>query len=387
MPPPANLQQRLRNLLEPASTALPSGPIPEPFKGLFDDPMLADYFAIDDFLAGRNQNRNLLRTVIDQLEADVVHELLQQGLVLPQDRFAARDAIKAHLATRPTPTSPPYRSHVLSRVLRRLEPHQNVPRTPALIGFASPDQFLAVIASKAHFKDVFVNPLHGEYAHRIQWNLIARANILSFPTDEVYAGVAQYKGFTSAFRSKCLQEPRRSGDPGSLWEFLFDRTGKRTNADTAKYFVPNDEPFDLRSPFSVTMNLSRSDVGLLINGVDPHREIPALARIIEEKKSRREIWQSLYSTKSDRDTDLAALGIGYFDRRTLKKNNRMPTLLYLTERFYVPRTQRPSNDPNVKAPNLRASVVQAFQGLTPKQKQWLVAQATKPALDPNATPP
>lgn len=83
------------------------------------------------------------------------------------------------------------------------------------VGFVKREPFLDTIRTGRHWKDVGASPLHGEYAHRLQWYVIANAGVVEKnKVGELYRFIGQFR-----------DESKRADRLGQkdLWPRLCDR--------------------------------------------------------------------------------------------------------------------------------------------------------------------
>ena len=146
-------------------------------------------------------------------------------------------------------------------------------KTDILIGF--PDEvvegrseFNNFLRERKVFKDLSAGRQHGENSHRIQWYLITKLGTLAHPAAEIYTKLPGWRTPTGKPRSFFL------------WEFLVDRDGVPTNADTIP-FKTKDQT-DFRAPSNVNRCLKEAKV---------FPQFDLLSTVLAERWARRKQYQ------------------------------------------------------------------------------------------------
>lgn len=116
-------------------------------------------------------------------------------------------------------------------------------KIPIIIGLDG-RAFNQLLKDRKPFKDIGAGPEHGEYSHRIQWFLVSRCGQLGYPAGEIYEKIRQW-GTQKVFPGL--------GRKSYMWEFLFDRDGVPSNAESIPF--KTEEQLDFRAPSNVNRAL------------------------------------------------------------------------------------------------------------------------------------
>lgn len=163
---------------------------------------------ISAYLAGGPES---IKPQVQEIESECEAALKQAGFDLPDakayfDAWSPRhqEKMRAAEAGKPAPAKVQAFSKLLTTVLEKTE--RTIGLDPAMypyfLGTLTAEGFARATEGGRQFKDL-LNPIHGEFTHRIQWNLCVRKNCLGKrPAGKLFEAITRY---------------------GDLWDHLFDR--------------------------------------------------------------------------------------------------------------------------------------------------------------------
>ena len=133
--------------------------------------------------------------------------------------------------------------HLLARELTQLEIRCGFntfnclgqERAQTYVAFISPEVFRKQLTLGRHWKDPAVPGEHGEYTHRIQWYLCARAGAVAAPVD-LFMWIGS------------VIDGNPENKPNGLWDALFDRIDRTQGS----FFKVDKAVTDSRCPESLT---------------------------------------------------------------------------------------------------------------------------------------
>jgi Family of unknown function (DUF5636) len=324
---------------------------PQIFSDVTHQPYVSDYLEVGAFLSGPVHIVGTLDLLEQSLEdrmftrlgynASTAGQKLQNVrreyyLKQAQGQFnQSIDRFREKINQTPIQKDPVY-SQLLTDELASVETNEQFalfsnrygePRVEMIMPLKA-DQFRDQLQKGRPFKDPTIGPDHGEYTHRLQWYLIARAGVLNQPVIDVYKhiGMVAWDG---------------SGNPGTthgaenfgLWDELCDRQPMGAPGLPQPFPFYKADLLDFRCPEALLTWLCQPAQ------LDKY---PLVASFLKARKEKRAYIQN----QDSRDDPLAAHYIA------LKLFNRPYNLLSASQQTIVDEFQQAGQQKGVLEPRL-----------------------------------
>ncbi|HET9234663.1 MAG TPA: LirA/MavJ family T4SS effector [Candidatus Eisenbacteria bacterium] len=227
--------------------------------GIEDSPFFEDYARIGSYLSDPNQYRHALEQLHAEMEARLNRNLDEMfaAPLYPHWRNGFIQLLKSVYQKLDTRTRRMVDRGKVSMAQIAIAAFRNILTGPLeenerkngfqvgtygkkidiLIGSPTGLEFNTFLRKKQVFKDLSAGKEHGENSHRIQWYLISKLGTLANPVADIYASLPDWK--TAKIGSR----------PFFLWEFLVDRDGVPSNAESIPFKTLHQS--DFRAPSNV----------------------------------------------------------------------------------------------------------------------------------------